>query len=49
MTLVVEDFQQEIATAVKNYDKFVVCVEKTPDEFLNHKGGDDGKGTTKTG
>ena len=34
MTLAAEDFQQEIAGAVKNYDKFVVCVEKTPDEFL---------------
>jgi len=34
MGLTIEDFQQEIAGAVKNYDKFVVCVEKTPDEFL---------------
>jgi hypothetical protein len=34
MGLAIEDFQQEIAGAVKNYDKFVVCVEKTPDEFL---------------
>jgi len=34
MGLVVEDFQQEVAGAVKNYDKFIVCVEKTPDEFL---------------
>lgn len=34
MPLQVEDFQQEIAAAVRNYDKFVVCVEKTPDEFL---------------
>lgn len=34
MSLAVEDFQQEIAGAVKSYDKFVVCVEKTPDEFL---------------
>ena len=34
MSLQVEDFQQEIAAAVRNYDKFVVCVEKTPDEFL---------------
>jgi hypothetical protein len=34
MGLGVEDFQQEIAAAVKSYDKFVVCVEKTPDEFL---------------
>jgi hypothetical protein len=34
MGMVIEDFQQEIAGAVKSYDKFVVCVEKTPDEFL---------------
>ncbi len=34
MTLQVEDFQEEIATATRNYDKFVVCVDKTPDEFL---------------
>ena len=34
MPLHVEDFQQEIAAAARNYDKFVVCVEKTPDEFL---------------
>jgi hypothetical protein len=34
MTLQVEDFQQEVAAAALNYDKFVVCVEKTPDEFL---------------
>ncbi len=34
MGLGIEDFQQEIAAAVKSYDKFVVCVEKTPDEFL---------------
>jgi hypothetical protein len=34
MALQVEDFQQEIAAAVKHYEKFVVCVEKTPDEFL---------------
>jgi hypothetical protein len=34
MTLQVEDFQQEVADAVRNYEKFVVCVEKTPDEFL---------------
>jgi len=34
MTLQVEDFQQEIADAARNYEKFVVCVEKTPDEFL---------------
>lgn len=34
MGLRIEDFQQEIADAAKSYDKFVVCVEKTPDEFL---------------
>ena len=34
MALQVEDFQQEIADAARNYDKFIVCVEKTPDEFL---------------
>jgi hypothetical protein len=34
VTLQVEDFQQEVAAAALNYDKFVVCVEKTPDEFL---------------
>lgn len=34
MGLIVEDFQHEIGAAVKNYDKFVVCMEKTPDEFL---------------
>jgi hypothetical protein len=34
MGLGIEDFQPEIASAVKCYDKFIVCVEKTPDEFL---------------
>ncbi|MGO9243636.1 MAG: hypothetical protein ACLQDC_02560 [Verrucomicrobiia bacterium] len=34
MGLSIEDFQHEIAAAAKSYDKFVVCVEKTPDEFL---------------
>jgi hypothetical protein len=34
MTLQVEDFQHEMAAAVKHYEKYVVCVEKTPDEFL---------------
>jgi len=34
MPLQVEDFQEEIAAAVHQYDRFVVCVEKTPDEFL---------------
>ena len=34
MELQVEDFQHEMGVAVKSYDKFVVCMEKTPDEFL---------------
>jgi len=34
MGLGIEDFHQEIAVAAKSYDKFVVCIEKTPDEFL---------------
>src|SRR5579871_1426003 len=34
MNLAIEDFLQEMAGAVKSYEKFVVCVEKTPDEFL---------------
>jgi hypothetical protein len=34
MGLIVEDFQSEMGAAVKSYDKFIVCMEKTPDEFL---------------
>ena len=34
MSLQVEDFRHEIADAVRHYEKFVVCVEKTPDQFL---------------
>ena len=30
----VEDYQREIASALRHYEKFVVCIEKTPDEFL---------------
>jgi hypothetical protein len=29
----VENFKQEMDEAVKAYDKFVVCLEKTPDRF----------------
>jgi hypothetical protein len=29
----VETFQKEIAAAVKAYDKYVVCVGKTPEDF----------------
>lgn len=33
MALDVTDFQTEINGAVQSYDKYVVCIEKTPDEF----------------
>ncbi len=33
MDLTVEEFEKEIAIAVRHYDKYVVCIEKTPDEF----------------
>ena len=28
------DFSRELADAVKNYDRYVICLQKTPDEFL---------------
>ncbi len=34
MSLKVEDFQKELADALRHYEKYVVCIEKTPDEFL---------------
>ena len=34
MSLQVEDFRQEIAVALKSYEKYIVCVDKTPEEFL---------------
>jgi hypothetical protein len=34
MTMQVEDYSQELAAALKHYEKFIVCIEKTPDEFL---------------
>ena len=32
MTLSVEMFEEEIAEAMKSFDKFVVCLDKTPDD-----------------
>jgi len=32
MDLTVETFQAEINEAIKAYDRFVVCIDKTPDE-----------------
>ena len=31
--MTVETFIREITTAVKNYDRYVICLQKTPDEF----------------
>jgi hypothetical protein len=28
-----ETFKREIAAAVKNYDKYVICIDKTPEDF----------------
>lgn len=32
MDLTVETFRQEISEATKSFEKFIVCLEKTPDE-----------------
>ena len=31
--MTVDTFQREIDEAVKNYDRYVVCLDKTPEEF----------------
>lgn len=31
--MTIETFKREIGEAVKNYDRFVVCLEKTPADF----------------
>ncbi|HEX9047153.1 MAG TPA: hypothetical protein VF988_09020 [Verrucomicrobiae bacterium] len=33
MNITVDTFRPEIDVAVKNYDRYVVCLEKTPDKF----------------
>ena len=34
MSLQVDDFREEIEHAARNYDKFVICIDKTPEDFL---------------
>jgi hypothetical protein len=34
MSLQVEQFRKEIESALRHYEKFIVCVEKTPEDFL---------------
>ncbi len=31
--MTVETFKREITDAVKNFDRYVICLHKTPDEF----------------
>jgi hypothetical protein len=31
--MTVDTFKDEVAAAVANYDRYVVCLQKTPDEF----------------
>lgn len=31
--MTVETFKREISEAVKNFDRYVICLHKTPDEF----------------
>src|SRR5665647_1888222 len=31
--MTVDTFKRELGEAVKNYDRYVVCLQKTPDEF----------------
>jgi hypothetical protein len=35
MELTVETFQGEILEAIKVYDKFIVCIDKTPEDCKN--------------
>jgi hypothetical protein len=31
--MIAETFKREIATAAKAYDKYVICIDKTPEDF----------------
>jgi hypothetical protein len=31
--MTVDTFKHELVEAVKNYDRYVICLQKTPDEF----------------
>jgi len=35
MPLRVEDFQTEVEAALQRFDKYVVCLDKTPEDFLH--------------
>ena len=35
MGLQAEDFQSEMDSAARQYDKYIVCVDKTPEQFLD--------------
>ncbi|HSY73992.1 MAG TPA: hypothetical protein VK810_00850 [Dongiaceae bacterium] len=31
--MIIESFKREIAAAVKAYDKYIICIDKTPEDF----------------
>src|SRR5271163_3814150 len=31
--MTIESFRREIAAAVKAYDKYIICIDKTPEDF----------------
>jgi cobalamin biosynthesis protein CbiD len=31
--MTIESFRREISAAARNYDKFVICIDKTPEDF----------------
>ncbi len=33
LSMTVDNFQREIDEAVRNYDRYVVCLQKAPEEF----------------
>lgn len=38
MIAIAESFKQEIAGALKTFERYVVCLDKTPDQFLESLG-----------
>ncbi len=38
MIVTVESFKQEIASALKAYERYIVCLDKTPEQFLESMG-----------
>ena len=34
MSLQVEEYRREIESALRHYEKYIICVEKVPEDFL---------------